>query len=204
MKKFMCVVLPVLFLLAGLGLYGQKIKSGSFASLKSESVVNIQYDWSKMRVGKFANEQDYINDGISDRNKKKPGSGDEWAAKWNSDKTSRFQPMFEKELNETLKGCNLSGKEGASDAKYTFIVRTTFLEQGFQSGVGPSKAAYINMTLDLVETANPGSILGHIVYDKVPSVNMMGYDFDTGTRIQSCYDRAGGNIGKLICKSLAK
>lgn len=60
------------------------------------------------------------------------------------------------------------------------------------------------MTLDLVETANPGSILGHIVYDKVPSVNMMGYDFDTGTRIQSCYDRAGGNIGKLICKSLAK
>jgi len=202
MKKITLAFLTLVFAGSGLSLYAQKIKEGSLAALKGQTTVNIQYDWSKMAVGKFKNEQAYIEDGIADRNKKKPGSGDEWAAKWSSDKSGRFQPMFEKELNEQLKDCGITGTPGATDAKYTLIVTTTFMEQGFQSGVGVSKPASINVHVALVETANPGTVLGKIVYDKVPSVNMMGYDYDTGTRVQSCYDRAGGNIGKLICKSL--
>jgi hypothetical protein len=36
---------------------------------------------------------------------------------------------------------------------------------------------------------------------KVQSVNMMGYDFDTGARIQSCYDRAGDWMGSFLLKN---
>ncbi len=202
MKKIAFLLLTMVFMFTVGSLQAQKIKEGSLAALKGQTVVNIQYDWSKMSVGKFKSEQAYVEDGIADRNKKKPGTGDEWAVKWNSDKAERFQPMFEKELNDQLKNCGLSGTMNASDAQYTLIVITTFMEQGFQSGVGVSKPATINMVVDLVETANPGNVLAKIVYDKVPSVNMMGYDFDTGSRVMSCYDRAGGNIGKLICKNL--
>jgi hypothetical protein len=204
MKK-MIVVLFCGLLLASSGLlYGQKIKSGDFKVLQGQSTLNLQYDYSNMAVGKFKVEEEYIKDGIADRNKKKPGSGDEWAQKWASDKSERFQPMFEKNLNGEIKDCGLTGVPNAGDAKYTLIVRTTFLEQGFQSGVGPSKPAYINLVVDLVETANPGTILATIEYPKVQSANMMGYDYDTGGRIMSCYDRAGGNIGNLSCKNMKK
>jgi len=39
---------------------------------------------------------------------------------------------------------------------------------------------------------------------KLQSVNMMGYDYDTGSRIQSCYDRAGDELGKFLCKNAFK
>lgn len=192
------------FILSGGQLFSQKLKSGDLNILKGQTVINLQYDYSNLAVGKYKNEADYIENGIADRNKKKEGSGDEWAKKWASDKTERFQPMFEKNLNGKLSDAGITAKEGANDAKYTLIIKTTFLEQGFQSGMGVSKPAYINMIVDLVETANPGTVLAVIDYNKIQSVSMMGYDYDTGERIKSCYDRAGDNIGKLIVKTISK
>ena len=184
-------------------LFSQKLKSGDLKVLKGQTTVNLKYDYSSMAVGKFKNEQDYIENGTAERNKKKPGSGDEWAKKWESDKTERFQPMFEKNLNDKFKDIGLTGKEGI-DTKYTLVVKVVFLEQGFQSGMGVSKPAYINMVVELIESANPATPVAVIQYDKIQSANMMGYDYDTGERIKSCFDRAGDNIGKLIVKSVEK
>jgi hypothetical protein len=181
--------------------FGQKLKSGDFKALKGQTTVNLKYDYSNMAVGKYKSADEYLADGIADRNKKKPGSGDEWAAKWKADRTEQFQPAFERELNDELKGYGLVAKENATDATYTLIISTTFLEPGFQSGMGVSKAATINLVVDLVETAAMDKVLAKIVYDKVPSANMMGYDYDAGKRIESCYDRAGGNIGNVIEKN---
>jgi len=204
MKKISFLLLAGTFLLSIGMVNAQKLKSGDIKVLKGQTTLNLQYDYSTMAVGKFKNEMDYISNGTADRNKKKEGSGDEWARKWESDKTERFQPTFEKNLNAKLSDVGITGKEGATDAKYTMIVRVTFLEQGFQSGMGVSKPAHINMLIDLVETANPGTPVAVIAYDKIQSVNMMGYDFDIGSRVQSCFDRAGDNIGKLIEKNLSK
>jgi hypothetical protein len=204
MKKLSIILLVSAFVLSAGNLFSQKLKSGDFKVLKGQTTVNLKYDYASMVVGKFKNEQDYIENATAERNKKKPGSGDEWAKKWESDKTERFQPMFEKSFNSKLSDAGITGKEGAADAKYTLIVKTVFLEQGFQSGMGVSKPAYINMEVELVETANPGAVLAAIEYDKIQSVNMMGYDYDTGERIKSCYDRAGDNIGKLIEKNILK
>jgi len=172
--------------------------------LKGQSLVNIQYDYSKMKVGKYENEEAYIADGTADRNKKKAGSGDEWATKWRTDKEERFQPMFEKNFNGKINDCGLAGKPNATDAPYTIIVRVTGLEQGFQSGVGVSKPAYINLVVEIVDSKAPDKALAVIEYPKCQSVNMMGYDYDTGSRVMSCFDRAGDDIGKLICKNLKK
>ncbi len=204
MKKISILLLTVIFTLTAAFLYAQKIKHGDFKVLKGQTTLNLTYDYSSMAVGKFKNEKDYLMDGIADRNKKKQGSGDEWARKWASDKTDRFQPTFERNFNGKISDVGITAKEGASDAKYTLLLKIVFLEQGFQSGVGVSKPAYINLVVDLVETASPNQVLAEIVYDKIPSVNMMGYDYDTGERVRSCFDRAGDNIGKLIVKNMSK
>jgi hypothetical protein len=36
------------------------------------------------------------------------------------------------------------------------------------------------------------------------SINMMGYDYDTGGRIQSAYDRAGDHLGAFLVKNALK
>ncbi len=204
MKKIIFILLAGTFLVMTGISFGQKITSGDFKVLNGQSVVSLQYDYSKMKIGKFDNEADYVKSATAERNKKKAGSGDEWAAKWASDKADRYQPTFQKEFNNIGGKCGITGKQDFPEAKYTLIIRTLFLEPGVQTGTFGSKPAYLNLTIDLVETANPGTILATIDYPKVQSVNMGGFDYDTGERIRSAYDRAGGNIGALICKSMIK
>jgi len=202
MKKIGILLLISCFAFAGSSVFSQKLKSGSLSVLKGQKVINIQYDYSKLKVGKFDSEEAYITDGTADRNKKKAGSGDEWAVKWRTDKEARFQPKYETNLNGKLENCGLTGKPNATDAQYIMIVRMTFLEQGFQSGMGVSKPAYIGLVIDIVDSKAPDTPLAIIEYPKCQSVNMMGYDYDTGSRVMSCFDRAGDDIGKLICKNL--
>ncbi len=202
MKKLSSLFLAGLILLAG-SVSAQKLKSGSFEALKGQTVINLQYDYSKMAVGKFDNEQDYINKRVADMNKKEAGTGDKWAQAWVDDRNSRYAPMFEKNLNAKLDAVGAKATQNATDAKYTLIARTVFTEPGFNVGV-TRQNAYINMMVDLVETANPGTVLGTVELKNVQSVNMMGYDFDTGSRIQSCYDRAGDWLGNFLLKNALK
>jgi hypothetical protein len=199
MKKVTFILLTGIFFLAAGDIFAQKITSGTFTELKGQSVVNIQYDYTNLMVGKMA-EKDYIAKGTADRNKKKEGTGDTWAEAWQNDKTSRFQPTFEKYMNLVLNTIGIKVLE-ETDPKYTLVVHVTFIEPGFQSGVGPSKAATVSFDVSLVETTVPATVLGTIIYEKAPSAHMMGYDFDTGSRLESCFERAGENIGRIIAKA---
>lgn len=76
----------IIFLLVGLALLtgakessAQKLKSGDLKVLKGQTILNLQYDYSNMSVGKFDKESDYVADRTADMNKKKPGTGDQWA-----------------------------------------------------------------------------------------------------------------------------
>jgi hypothetical protein len=195
----MCIIL-----MSSASLLAQcKLTSGEIKVLKGQSIVNLQYDYSKMAVGKYKNEQDYITKKTEDMNKHKPGSGDEWARKWVEDRATRFQPMFEKNLNKEIEKFKVTCQENASDAKYTLIVRTTFTEPGYNVGVS-RKNAYISLVVDLVETANPSTVIGSMLMKNEQSINMMGYDYDTGERIVSCYDRAGEHLGSCLAKNAFK
>jgi hypothetical protein len=207
MKRVSILLLSGIFLFSGIITFGQKLKSGELKVLKGQTIINLQFDFSKTTIGKFKNEEDYISNGIAERNKKKAGSGDEWAEKWKSDKTSKFQPAFENEFNDALRAFNVKGKVDAVEAKYTLICSTTFIEPGFNASMAISfakKPALINMTVDLVETANPGTILATIELNKVESKSMGGYDYDTGGRIESCYERAGDYLGTFLKKNVFK
>ncbi|HNX87264.1 MAG TPA: hypothetical protein PKN12_10075 [Bacteroidales bacterium] len=203
MKKYNVFILAAVFILSASNLFAQKIKSGDVTVLKGQTLINLRYDYSDMAVGKYKSESDYVANRTQDMNKKQSGSGDQWAQSWVNDRAARFQPMFEKNFNGKLEEVGVTAKEGASDAKYTLILRTVFTEPGFNVGV-TRRNAYIDVMVDLVETAQPDKVIATIEMKGLQSVNMMGYDFDTGGRIQSCYDRAGDNLGKFLVKNVYK
>jgi len=204
MKKISILFLMGAFLFPGITMFAQcKLVSGSVSVLKGQSTINLQYDYSKMAVGKFKNSDDYVASRTADMNKKKPGDGDRWAEAWKNDRASRFQPMFEKNLNQKTSKFNVNLKENATSAKYTLIIRTTFTEPGFNA-VEVHRKAYIALQVDLVETANPSKVIASIDMKKEESINMMGFDYDTGGRIQSAYDRAGENLGSFLVKNVFK
>ena len=205
MKRVSIFLLTGIFLFSGLIAFGQKLKSGDIKVLKGQNLINLQFDYSKATIGKFKSEDDYITNGIAERNKKKAGSGDEWAEKWKSDRKNKFQPAFENEFNDALRAFNVKGKDDAIEAKYTLICSTTFVEPGFNASMVVSfakKPAYIDLTIELVETSKPGTILATIELKKVESKSMGGYDYDTGSRLESCYERAGDYLGTFLKKNV--
>jgi hypothetical protein len=208
MKKLsITLIMSIFVLFAGKGFSQAKLKSGDMKALKGQSEVLLTYDYSKMAVGKYSNADDYTAEKVAEMNKKKAGSGDEWLEKWNGDRTKRFQPAFRKDFNDETESFKLNGVDDSPNAKYTLIIHTTFMEPGFNASmvVGfAKKPAYIDMTIDLVETANPGTVLGTVEMKKIESKSMGGYDYDTGGRIESCYERAGEYLGKYLVKNVLK
>ena len=191
MKTLKLSMILVLALVTGTMTFGQKLKSGSLAPLKGQKSLNVEYDYSQMKVGKKTLEQ-YETEGVADRNKKKPGSGDEWLVKWKADRAEKFQPTFERNFNEKVETAGLILKPGDQEAQYTMKINIPHFEPGFQSGVGPSKPALIHMVIEVVETADPAKVIAIIDYPKIQSVNMMGYDFDAGARVQRSEERRVG------------
>lgn len=209
----------IIFLLVGLALLtgakessAQKLKSGDLKVLKGQASINITYDYSAMAVGKFSSEEEYLKKGIADRNAKEPGSGDAWAAKWKAGKTEKYQPAFEEDFNKQAKDCGLSAASDPS-ARYTLAVKVTYVEQGVETVVmGTAKSASIDIMVDLIETAAPDKVLATIVLESVkpkssPSMSVGGVSvdkkaYDPTLRISECFESAGKQTGKFICKQL--
>ncbi len=212
MKKLtILLAATVLFLAAGDG-FSQKLKSGSLGALKGEKRINITYNYSKMAVGKFATEAEYLKKTADDRNAKTPGSGDEFVSRWNAAKAEKCQPAFEEDFNNQAGDCGLSGKSDPS-AKYTLAVRIVFVEQGVETVVmGTAKSASVNMEIDLVETSAPDKVIATIEMEgakpkaqpkmSVGGVSVNKTSYDATLRIAECYEMAGKQVGKLVCKQL--
>jgi hypothetical protein len=212
MKKTCIFIMTGLFLFSANHLSAQKLKSGDLSVLMGQKALNIAYDYSKMAVGKFATEAEYLQKGTADRNAKEPGSGDIWAAKWNAAKTEKCQPAFEEDFNNQAEGCGLNGKSDPS-AKYTLMVHVTFVEQGVETVVmGTAKSASVDMLIDLVESSSPDKVIASIEMDgakpkATPKMSVGGVSvnktaYDATLRVAECFESAGKQVGKLICKSL--
>ncbi|MCX6280306.1 MAG: hypothetical protein NT004_19755 [Bacteroidetes bacterium] len=199
MKNTVKLVLILVFMFSTNLIFSQKLKSGDMTALKGQTAINIQYDYSNMAVGKFKSESEYVADRVAEMNKEIAGSGDNWAKSWVNDRTSKFQPAFESELNSKLKDEKVVAGENNQAAKYTLIIHTTFTEPGWNVGLARDYA-HINIEVALVETAAKDKPLAIISMDKLKDVGG-GFVFDTGSRLKSCYERAGTNLGKFLIKN---
>lgn len=174
-----------------------KVYDGNFKALKGEKTINVAYDYSDTSVGKFDNEQDYLDEKVKEKNEEEAGTGDSWLIKWESDREERFEPKFEELMNEYL------GKQGVKvgnypDAKYTLILKTTHTEPGWNVGV-MRKSAHINADVWLVETGSDEAE-AKMELKKVPGRDAWGLDFDTGYRLQEAYAKCGKSVAKYLDK----
>src|SRR6056297_1770596 len=199
--KIIKTVLAALIVLGAVNTQAQKIKviKGDLGFLKGESVVNLEYDYSDMSVGKFEEEAEYIAKKKAEYNEKEPGRGDQWEESWVEDRSTRFQPMFEELLNKYTGKKGVAFNQHEYDAKYTLELHTTFTEPGFNIYI-TRKNAEINAIITFYETANADNILCKIDMRRCPGKSMGMDDYDTGGRIKEAYAKCGKELGKLIAK----
>jgi hypothetical protein len=174
--------------------FGQKLKltEGDVSVLKGQKAVRTEFTYDNMSVGKFANEADYIAQKKADYNKKEPGSGDTWEQKWVSDRKERFEPQFRELFSEYGKISTVG-----DDSPYTLIFKTTKTEPGWNIGISRAPA-YIDAEVWIVDTKDKNKIYAKITITKAPGRDAMGYDFETGARLQEAYAKSGKELGKFI------
>ncbi|MBL9136313.1 MAG: hypothetical protein JNK85_10610 [Verrucomicrobiales bacterium] len=180
------------------------MKSGSLSFLVSQKQVNVEYDYSDMRVGKFPREADYLAPRVAEMNAKEPGRGDQWRNAWIDDRARRFQPKFEMLLNDMVSNGKLDVNFGNyPNAEYTLIFKTTFTEPGWNVGI-MRHPAFIDGEAAFVSTQNRQNRVAVVGITKSPGADAWGFDFETGQRIEESYAKAGKELGKLISKKLKK
>jgi len=183
-------------------MYGQKIKqlSGNLPPLKGEKTLNLQYDYEGLHVGEMQ-EGDYIKKKVTEYNSKEAGKGDKWKENWSNDRKTRYQPKFEELFNKYLEEIGMVAKEGATDARYTVIIKTVMIEPGFNVGV-MRRPARIEVEMIIIETNKPEAKIAEYSVVNIPGSDVMGYDFDSGLRISEAYAKLGKEFAKYIIKNI--
>jgi hypothetical protein len=203
MKSKNLLLVWALCILFSLTAGAQKIslKTGKADVLKKQTALKVQFVYENMKVGKYAKEEEYVAEKIKEYNSKEAGKGDKWAESWKTDRERSYEPKFIELLSKELaeKGVAKVGKD--VDASYTFIVKTTRIEPGFNVGV-MRKNAEIDLVVDIVETANPSTVVATIEILKSPGRDVVGVDFDNSWRIAEAYAKAGKELGQFIAKKL--
>ena len=112
--------------------YAQKIKvDGDLKFLKDVKALELAYSYDHMSVGKYDNEEDYLNERAAKRNEKEPGAGDKWKEDWVNDREERFEPKFEELFNEYIAEKGMKAGKEMDDAPVKLLIHTTFTEPGF-------------------------------------------------------------------------
>jgi hypothetical protein len=196
-KLFIALLIPMLA--SGLILNAQKIsvEKGSAGAVKGQKML-ATFDYSNMAVGKFAAEDEYIAQKREDYNKDEAGKGDKWAASWKADRAERYEPRFEELFNKYGENAGISASRTASDAKFEVMVHTIFTEPGFNIGV-MRKPAFINVIVTFKDISS-GEEVAVLKVENCPGQDAMGYDFDTGVRIQESYAKLGKALAAFITK----
>lgn len=179
--------------------FGQKIMltEGNLSALKGEKSMKIEYDYSSLEVGDFSDEASYKKKKTEEYNAKEAGKGDKWAESWERDKTVRYPEKFEELINKTG---TIKYSQDAEDTKYTLIVKTKFIEPGFNVGIAKKPAA-VSFEYIVVETGNATKVIAKMSQKFVPGSQAMGFDYDTGTRIAESYAKGGKMLAGFITKN---
>jgi hypothetical protein len=183
--------------------FGQKIivSEGNWSVLKGQKEVNIEYDYSAMEVGDYSSEADYKNKKIKEYNQKEKGKGDKWSESWERDKTVRYPEKFEELINKGMVANGVNFAQKSTSAKYTLIVKTKFIEPGYNIGIS-SKPAAVSFEYIIVETADKSKMVVRSSQKFVPGANAMGMDFDTGGRIAESYAKGGKMLAAEMKKAM--
>ena len=177
--------------------YAQKIKliEGDLSALKGQTSLKTEFQY-EMSVGKFDKEEDYIAQKKKELNGKEAGRGDTWEQSWIADRQDRFEPQFRELFS---KHSDISTVD--DNAPYTLIFKTVKTEPGFNVGVA-SRPAFIDGEAVIVDSKDPSKVIAKISILKAPGRDVMGFDYETGARLQEAYAKAGKELGGYLKKNI--
>jgi hypothetical protein len=176
-----------------------EILSGNPKYFKNANSYHIQFDYSNLKVGKYADEQSYIEYMKDDAEKRAEGSSGNWVKKWYSDRTDVFQPKFI-ELFNKFSGNIIKIDTVYKNQKYVLSLHTQFLEIGFNKNFTKSPT-YINVIVTIYEPNSSEKPLvismENIIGDEVAS----SYSPDF-RRIEEAYAKCGKELAKYMCREI--
>lgn len=198
MKKILLFLLVSSFI--SLNTFAQThAKKGKYGFLKNEKMLNLAFEYDNMNVGKKMTEDEYVAKKVKEYNEDEAGRGEKWKASWFDSREERYEPKFEELINKSLQKTDLKAAKD-TDAKYTLIVKSVFTEPGFNVGVA-RRPAYVDYEMTFVETATQEVVASYSLL-KIPGSQVMGFDFDAGSRIAESYAKSGKMMGAYISKAL--
>jgi len=193
MKKIILFLAASFLMLSITNAQKIKVTDGDLSFLKDIAELSIAFEYpDNIKIGKMS-QQAYIDKKMADNEEKEAGSGEEWKEAYFADRSEHFEPMF-MELFDKYTG-DLYIQQDDPDYKYTMVVKTTFIEPGFNVGISSKKAA-IDLEISFIETANPDNVLGTITLKKSPGTA----HYDLGLRVGESYAKAGKELGKFLKK----
>ncbi|MEO8086459.1 MAG: hypothetical protein ABI763_06550 [Bacteroidota bacterium] len=206
MKKVNALFTICLIAVSATTVNAQKYTEGdkTLSFLAGEKLINIEYSYDNMMVGKKT-EEEYKAGKIVDYNTKVPGKGDKWAVKWVENRENVYEPMFEELINKIMVKAKMEVKLGTkqTEAKYTLLVHTTLTEPGFTIPMVMKVNPYCNYEFTWMETSSR-KVMAKGELNKVAGVVMADneWEFDPANRIKECYAKAGKVVGKSMEKVL--
>ena len=194
MKKIILLIAVSLSILSVTNAQKIKVTSGDMSFMKDLAELSIVFEFPEdMKYGKMTLAE-YIEKEKAKREAKKEGDGDIWEEKFIGDQ-ERFKSQFIYAM-EKYAG-DLYVVEDDPDYKYTMIVKTTFMEPGFNFGIR-SKNSAIDLELNFVETEKMEDIIATISVKKAPGAAHP----DKRERVADAYFTAAQSLGKYFKKKL--
>jgi hypothetical protein len=200
MKKILFIILIGIL---AIPTQAQKIKmvDGDLGFLKGIKDLGVEFTYEDLFVGNMS-EEEYIEKKVAEAEEREPGTGEGWPDLWYGDRTGHYEPKFIELFNDVMSGEGVTLTESVEATDYKMIVKTIFIEPGFNVGVA-RKSAMINLVVDFVATDDPETILASFTIDKSPGGLPFGGDYDSGVRVGEAYAKAAKYFAKYLQKQKA-
>jgi hypothetical protein len=179
-----------------------KIESGDFKFLAGVNEVNVEFDYSNLKLMKEnLTEEQYVAKRTTELNEKK-GVGDIWKKKWQGSKEMIWNPKFLELINvvSSKEKTNISFQENLSSAKYTLIVEVVWIYPGWDAGV-MKQPAKVTTNLKIVETANRSNVLVVMSSENAPG-DQWGNNYSNENRIGEGFAKTAKTLAKIIAKQI--
>jgi len=198
MKKQLTIVLV---LLCTTFMFAQKakVKEGDFKNLKGITEFNVVFDYTDVQIPKYKSEEEFLKDKMEKRDKKEPGTGEEFKKSWFADREGQYEPKFIESFNKRFDDGKMNIDRDLDGAEYTMKVHTTSLSAGYNIGIS-RKDAMIDAIITVYKNDNPDKAILVVNYTGAVGAGAHGHDYDSGYRISECYAKLAKTFAKTILK----
>ena len=174
-----------------------KLEEGAFKAIRKEKALLLEFDYDGMKVKKQA-EKEYVDERKAKLNEKESGLGDKWAIAWFDDRSSKFEPAFERGFNSNTNDLFTADRNNNS-ARFKLVVKTVMTDPGYIQTV-TKQVGFIDTYITLFDTQKEGKVIAKIHIWDVTSDTYGKTDHDTSTRLSEAYAKLGKELAEYIVK----